>query len=114
MSQYRNLIVDQGSAYLDTVYVTDNDGEPFDLTGYVATMRMKKSYTSKTYVEFHTFISDAIKGEVQFWLDGIETENLKPIRYVYECVVKSDPELYEPLSMRIMEGIVTVTPSASI
>lgn len=97
-----------------TVYVTDMLGRPLDLTDYTVLMRMKKSYTSKQYIQFHTQITDAIKGEVVIWLDELETAQIQPIRYVYDCIVNGKLSTTDPIIIRFIEGIVTVTPSVSI
>ena len=106
-----------------TVYVADTYGRPLDLTDYTVAMRMKKSYHSKEFIEFHAQITDAIKGELKVWLDESETALLKPIRYVYDCIVRgnvskpndvNDYTSDTPIAIRFMEGIVTVTPSVSI
>jgi hypothetical protein len=77
-------------------------------------MRMKKSYNSKQYIEFHTEITDPIKGEINIWLDELETIQIKPIRYVYDCIVNGKLSTIDPIVIRFIEGIVTVTPSVSI
>lgn len=123
MAQYRNILIEQGESWKMTIYVTDTYARPLDLTDCTVVMQMKKSYTSKEYIAFHTDISDPIKGEIKIWLDETETRNIKPIRYVYDCFINgnvsriNDPNINtneEPITVRFMEGIVTVTPSVSI
>lgn len=122
MSQYRNITIEQGESWEMTLYVTDLQGRPLDLTDYTVTMRMKKHYTSKSYIEFHTKIVDAIKGTIKIWLDETETVKIAPLRYVYDCIVngnvsnQNNPEIIsptDPIVIRFMEGIVSVTPSVS-
>lgn len=123
MSQYRNITIEQGESWIMTVYVTDVYGSAIDLTDYTVTMRMKKSYTSKQYIEFHTEITDPIKGEIKIWLDETETAIIKPLRYVYDCIVNgnvsqtNNPNVIspnDPVVIRFLEGIVSVTPSVSV
>lgn len=122
MSQYRNITIEQGESWQITLYVTDLQGRPLDLTDYTVTMRMKKHYSAKSYIEFHTEITDAIKGEIQIWLDETETAIIPPLRYVYDCIVNGNvsninkPNVIsstDPIVIRFMEGIVNVTPSVS-
>lgn len=123
MSQYRNITIEQGESWQITLYVTDLEGRPLDLTDYTVTMRMKKHYSSKKYIPFHTEITDPIKGEIKVWLDETETRGIYPTRYVYDCIVNGNvsnlnnpDDISEdaPMVIRFMEGIVTVTPSVSI
>lgn len=114
MSQYRNLAIEQGESWHMTVYITDMYGRLLDLTDYTVTMRMKKSYHSKEFIEFNAVITDAIKGEVTISLDESVTMNIKPLRYVYDCIVHGNVSSTDPIVIRFMEGIVTITPSVSI
>jgi hypothetical protein len=114
MSQYRNIVIEQGESWHMTVYVTDVRGRSLDLTDYTVAMSMKKSYSSKQSIPFHAEITDAIKGEINIWMDETETVLLQPIRYVYDCIVNGNLSSTDPIVIRFMEGIVTVTPSVSI
>ncbi len=123
MSQYRNITIEQGESWQITLYVTDLEGRPLDITDYTVTMRMKKHYSAKKYIPFHTEITDPIKGEIKVWLDETETSTIQPLRYVYDCIVNgnvsqvNDPSSSisptDPIVIRFMEGIVSVTPSVS-
>lgn len=114
MSQYRNIVIEQGESWQMNIYVTDMNGLPLDLTDYTVTMKMKKSYHSKNAISFHTEITDPIKGEIKIWLDETETALIKPLRYVYDCIVNGNLSTIDPIVIRFMEGIVTVTPSVSV
>lgn len=122
MSQYRNIVIEQGESWQLNLYITDIQGLPLDLTDYTVTMKMKKHYTSKSFIQFHTEITDPIKGEIKVWLDETETASIQPLRYVYDCIVngnishQNDPTIIsptDPIVIRFMEGIVSVTPSVS-
>lgn len=114
MALERNITIDKGESWQLTVYITDMFGQPLDLTDYTVTMRMKRSYASKVFIEFHTQITDPIKGEVMIWLDESETTQIKPARYVYDCIVNGALSSTNPFIFRFMEGIVNVTPSVSV
>lgn len=114
MSQYRNILIEQGESWEMIIHVSDMNGLPLDLTDYTVTMRMKKSYHAKEYISFNTEITDAIKGEIKIWLDETETATIKPLRYVYDCIVNGNLSTNDPIIIRFMEGIVTVTPSVSV
>lgn len=114
MAQYRNITIEQGESWQMTVYVTDMYGRSLDLTDYSVSMFMKKSYHAKEHIAFSTIISDAIKGEISISIDEAVTANIKPLRYVYDCIINGNLSTIDPITIRFMEGIVTVSPSVSI
>ena len=114
MSEYRNIVIAQGETWEMTLWATDQYGQPLDLTDYNVVMRMKKSFHAKAYIEFHTEIVDPIKGEIRVWLDETETRQIKPLRYVYDCILNGALSTTNPLTLRFMDGIVSVMPSVSI
>lgn len=115
MAQYRNMVIEQGETWFSTIYVADNDGRPLDLTDYIPLMSMKTSYYSKKAIPFTATISDPIKGEITVKMDASQTASIKPIRYVYDCLIyKQGLAVTDPVTtIRVMEGIVTVTPAIS-
>jgi len=112
MSQYRDIIIEQGESWEMYLYVTDALGNPINLSDSIVSMRMKKSYHAKDYIEFHTDIVDVINGQIKLWLDESETINIRPIRYVYDCIINANVSSDSPIVFRFIEGIVTVTPTA--
>ena len=47
MAVKTNLVVDQGANFIYNVYLIDEDGNTFDISGYTANAQIRKSYTSK-------------------------------------------------------------------
>lgn len=104
-----NIIIDQGTDYTTSINITDDDGNPVDLTGYTGAAKMRKHYTSSNAVSFTVNI-DAPEGNVALSLSAVQTGNIRAGRYVY------DVELTETAAntvVRIIEGGVTVTPQVT-
>lgn len=114
MAQYRNLTIEQGTTWHEIIYATDNFGRPLDLTDFSVVMKMKKSYESKIAYPFTAVITDAIKGEITTSMTAEQTTELKATRYLYECVISNPTTTADqpiPVVIRLLEGIVSVSPS---
>ena len=113
MAAIANLIIDQGATFSTDITVRDNDGNAFDLTGYTASAKMARGYAStRTRTTISTSIaSDATTGIITLSLTADQTNNLDaPARYVYdvEILKTSDSSI-----TRVIEGIITVSPSVT-
>lgn len=109
MSTKANLVIDQGTTYEVTLNLTDDNGDPLDLTGYTARSQIRKWYTSEFGSDFVAVINVA-DGTVTLNMDAVTTGELDAGRYVY------DVELTDSKTgsiSRIVEGIVTVTPQVT-
>lgn len=104
-----NLIIEQGADFETTINVSDDNGDPVDLTTYTGASQMRKHYTSNTSYAF-TVTNTAEYGEVKLAMSANATANIVAGRYVYDC------ELYDSntgKTSRLVEGIVTVTPQVT-
>lgn len=110
MAMKANLVVDQGSTFSTTFNLTNDDGEPLDLTGFTAASQMRKWYTSLNATA--TFLAEvnAAAGTITLTLNATQTDAIKSGRYVYD-VELSDGNVNN--NSRVVEGIVTVTPQAT-
>jgi|TARA_B110000259_G_scaffold143807_1_gene161953 hypothetical protein len=109
-----NLRIDQGTTFSTDVTVWANTGDAFDLTGYTASAKMAQGYAStRTRTTFTTYIAnDATSGVVTLSLSADQTNALEaPARYVFdvEILKQSDSTI-----TRVVEGIITVSPSVTI
>lgn len=107
MAGIQNLVVDQGTSFEITINVTLDDGSEKDLTDYTVSSQIRKSYYTNTYTDFTTAKVD-LTGEITLSLTPTQTSALKAGRYVYDVEISSDEE-----TVRIIEGIVTVTPEVT-
>lgn len=108
MATKANIIIDQGTTFSTDIYLTDDDGNPIDLTGYTGASKMRKHYTSSNAQSF-TVSLNTTYGYVTLSLTSANTANLTPGRYVYDVEVTSSSNVVS----RIVEGIVTVTPEVT-
>lgn len=109
MASKTHLVIDQGTTYSTDLNLTDDNGDPLNLSGYTANSLIKKWYTSSNFIAFNTSIN-ASAGIVTLYLSANTTTNMTPGRYVY------DVDITESVSgavSRVVEGIITVTPSAT-
>ena len=108
MAAIQNLVIDQGTTFNLIVTMTNLDGSAKDITTYTVSAQLRKSYYSNTYTDFTTEKSDAVNGEITISLTATQTSALKAGRYVYDIEAASDDE-----TIRVLEGIVTVTPEVT-
>jgi hypothetical protein len=108
MATKANITVDQGTTFSTTITLTDDNGDPIDLTDYTGRSQMRKHYTSSNSVSF-TVSLGGTNGVVSLGLTSTQTANLTPGRYVYDVEVVSSANVVS----RIVEGIVTITPEVT-
>ena len=110
MAAIANLRIDQGATFNSDVTVTNDDGTAFDLTGHTASAKMAKGYASTHTRTIFTTAVNTATGVVTISLNADQTNGLEEGRYVYdvEIVKTSDSTV-----TRVVEGIVTVYPSAT-
>jgi len=103
-----NIIIDQGSDFITTLNVSDDDGFAINLTGYTGAAQMRRHYTSVSKYDFVVTVS-AATGEVSMAMDSDVTNLIPAGRYVYDCELTDN----SGVKSRIVEGIVTVTPQVT-
>lgn len=108
MATKANIIIDQGTTFNTIINLTDNNGDPVDLTGYTGGSEMRKHYTSSNSQNFTVTLGGA-NGTVVLSLTSSQTANLSPGRYVYDVEVRSGANVVS----RIVEGVITVTPEVT-
>ena len=109
MAAVHNLYVDQGANFTVQVGVYDDSNAAWDLTGYTAEAKLKKSYSSSTSTSFVATISGTLAGTVVLTLLASTTATLEAGRYLYDVVVTSAGGT----KTRVIEGVVTVNPGVT-
>jgi hypothetical protein len=109
MATKANLVIDQGTTFSSDLFLTDENGDVLNLVGYSANASIKKWYTSQTYVPFTVSINTT-SGTITLSLAASVSANLQSGRYVYD--VNLTQTSTNAIS-RIVEGIITVTPSVT-
>lgn len=108
MATKANIVIDQGTTYTTDLTLTDENGDPLNLTGYSANSQIRKHYTSSNAITFSTSIN-AAAGIITLSLTANQTSNLISGRYVYDVELTDSSNSVS----RIVEGIVTVTPQVT-
>jgi hypothetical protein len=108
MATKANIIIDQGTTFSTSVYLTDDNGDAIDLTGYTGRSQMRKHYTSSNSQSFTVSLNSSL-GIVTLSLSSSQTANLVAGRYVYDVEIINSSNVVS----RIVEGIVTVTPEVT-
>lgn len=107
-TQY-NLLVEQGATLTATLTVTNSDGTPFNLTGYTAAGKIRAGYTDDTALVSLTFaIPSPATGVITLSLTAAQTAALPVTRGVYDVTITSGST-----ALRILQGSVTISPTAS-
>lgn len=108
MATKANLVIDQGTNFSTTISIANMDDEAIDLTGYTAAAQIRKHYSSSNSVNFGVSI-DAALGDLTLSLTPAQTNAMVPGRYVYDVEVMDSSNVVS----RIVEGLVTITPSVT-
>lgn len=109
MASKTHLVIDAGTTYSTTLNLTDDNGDILNLNNFQANAVMKKWYTSTNSVVFNASINVAM-GTVTLELDANVTSTIVPGRYVYDVDLT---DLGANTVSRVVEGIITVTPSVT-
>lgn len=109
MAAYVELYLDQGTTFNNIINLTDDvTNTPINVSGYVVSSQMRRSYYSANIsANITCTLSNVANGEIIMSMTAANTSNIKAGRYLFD-VKATDP--YNNTS-RILEGIITVTPS---
>jgi hypothetical protein len=104
-----NILIDQGTDYSTTIYVSDDNDVAIDITGYSFAAKARKHYTSNTAYSFTLTITDAEEGEVTMSMNAVSTANIAGGRYVYDCEMTDTSNVVT----RLVEGLLTIKPQVT-
>lgn len=105
MAVKAHLRVDQGADFSANIDLANDDGVPFDLTGYTVRSMMRKSEYSSNAFEFATEHTGAA-GSIITTLTSEQTAAIPTGRYLYDVFISSPGGTVTKIS----EGVVTVNP----
>jgi hypothetical protein len=101
------LYIEQGTDFISEILLLDPEtDETVDTSGVVAAGKIKKHYDSINSVSFSTSVAN---GSLFISLSANTTNNMKHGRYVYDVEITDTSNN----TMRIVEGILTLTPSVT-
>lgn len=109
MSVKANITIDQGATFISRVDVLDEYNDPIDLTGCIANGQIRKWYSSLNPVAVFTANStvNSSHGVIMLSLTADQTAGIEAGRYVYDVKVTNPTN---NIVIRVVEGVVTVTP----
>jgi hypothetical protein len=106
---YQNLLLEQGTSFLVSIVLDDIYGNNYNLTNFLASSQMRKSYySSNGIINFSTNV-DIPTGTITLSLPANTSANLIPGRYVYDTIIKDN----ENNVVRVLEGVIDVSPSVT-
>lgn len=106
MALKANIVIDQGTTFASSIAILDENEDPINMTNYSSRGQIRKTYTSSNAINFTTALAN---GVLVLSLTANQTANISSGRYVY------DVELVDGSNtvVRILEGIVTITPEVT-
>ena len=116
MSQYEDIVIDQGADQTIQLELTDTSGDKKNLTGYAVAAQIRRNYSSidSDAVTFSSQIaSPATNGVINLTLTNSQTGGMKAGRYVYDVEISSTDSASNTLIERILEGQISVSPSVT-
>ena len=111
MAAYVELYIDQGTTFNNIINLTDDvTNTPINVSGYVISSQIRRSYYSANITANITCtLSNVANGEITMSMTAANTSNIKPGRYLFDVKTL---DTYNQTS-RVLEGIITVTPSCT-
>jgi len=106
MAAITNFYIDTGSAFGAVITVRGSDGLPLNLAGFTVTSYIRKSYSSRTHINFNAQIYSEVGGQIRVSLNHTDTDGIKPGRYMYDVEIENDVNE----RLRVSEGIIIFTP----
>lgn len=110
MSINKDIFIDQGSDYIDTLLMNNTDGTPVYIGGYVFSSQLRTSYYSANPVAtMNVSVTDATNGIASIVLTANITSNIPAGTYVYDISMFDTANV----TTRIVKGTAVVTPQAT-
>lgn len=110
MAQFIEFNLDQGTDFDFDIDLIEADGTPINISDYSFSSSLKKSYYSSTSVaDFTVNIIDPSNGSIVLQMSAETTSNIKAGRYLFD-VKQID---YNNVTLRLVEGIITVLPQVT-
>ena len=107
MAKKINLIIDQAADFSVNLPLTDNNGDPLNLSGFTVNSGMRRWYTSNVIINFNTSINSNV-GIITLELDASISANLHSGKYVYDVNLNNGTTI-----SRVFEGEVLITPAVT-
>jgi hypothetical protein len=107
---YAELTIDQGTTFTASIDLAQDDETAINVATSVFTSQIRKSYySSNPTANLTVSILDAANGRISLSLSASQTSNIRAGRYLYDVKMVNSSNT----TLRLIEGIVTVTPQIS-
>ena len=114
MAAYQDLYIDKGSDFQESLNLTDDYGNAYNLQGFSVSCKARTSYiTSNVAINFVSTITDGANGVVTLTANSAITSNVKPNnvgKLVYDVVLTD----LTGRKTRVLEGQIFVSPNVTI
>jgi len=107
MAQSINIYMDQGASFVTTFNIVDANNIPVNLSIYTPKSMMRLSYASTTSYSFSA--NCFVNGAIILTMNAATTANISSGRYVYDVDLTDSSGNVS----RVVQGIVTLTPSVT-
>jgi hypothetical protein len=106
MATKANINIDQGATFNTVISLTDDNGNPLNLTGYTGNASIRASYAAINSTSFSVALSN---GQITLSLDANTTSSLKRSKYLYDVILTDS---YNNIT-RVLEGTIYVDPAVT-
>jgi hypothetical protein len=105
-----NLVIHRGTDFEEEFNLTEDNGAPLDLVGYVAAAKVRKHSSAKKYVPFVVTFIDRTLGRIKLSLTNEQTLHLKSGRNCYDLILIDASQRRK----KVVEGSVIVYDTATV
>jgi hypothetical protein len=105
-----NLVIHRGTYFEEEFNLTEDNGAPLNLVGYVASAKIRKHPTAKKYLPFVITFIDRSLGRIKLSLTNDQTLYLKSGRNQYDLILIDGAHRRK----KVVEGSVIVYDTASV
>lgn len=109
---YQELFLEQGASFNSTLSLDDVYGANYDLSDFSGSCQIRKSYFSSTVVATMDTVIYPVNSSISLRLGADTTANIAPGRYLYDVLIYSNVDAANN-TIRVLEGIINVTPSVT-
>jgi hypothetical protein len=103
-----DLYIDQGDDFSKIVTLSDQDGDPIDLTGFTFTAALKEYYnTTKDFALQVSVFGAATNGQLRVFMTSTNAQLLVKQRYVYSVRGTNGTD-----TVRVLDGQALIQPIA--
>lgn len=105
-----NFILEKGTDFEEEFDLTEDDGSPLNLIGYIASAKIRKHPTSQKYKPFTITFVNREEGRVKLSLSNTQTSGLQSGRNYYDLLLTDGAGKIR----KVVEGNIIVNDSATL